>query len=132
MKFDYGTAATNIVTTFVNMNGQVLTVSQISSIKQSYKKPLRPFKDCSLHLLSIYWGKLRCSVHLMLLKQWVCPYSKMQKTACEYAIALVLILNQCFSTHRMARVTNCFRLSALGCKIKSMVFTIVTQYQLTT
>ena len=32
MKFDYGTAATNVVTTFVNTNGQVLRVSRKSSI----------------------------------------------------------------------------------------------------
>ena len=121
MKFDHGTSATNIVTTFINTNGLVLTVSWISSIKQSYKKQLHSFTDCLQHLLSIYWGKLRCSVHLMLLKQWVCPYSKMQQTASEYAIVLVLILNKCFSTHRMARVTNRFRLSAVGLKIKSIV-----------
>ena len=28
VKFDYGTAATNVVTTFVNMNGQVLKISR--------------------------------------------------------------------------------------------------------
>ena len=32
VKFDYGTAATNIVIMFVNMNGQVLWVSRKSPI----------------------------------------------------------------------------------------------------
>ena len=37
----------------------------------------------------------------------------------EYAKVLVLTLNQRFSTHRMASVTNRFHLSAVGCKIKA-------------
>ena len=43
-------------------------------------------------------------------------------TACRYVLTLALTLNQCFSTHRMAWVTNCFCLSAVGCEIGCMVF----------
>ena len=37
VEFNYGTAATSVVTMFVNMNGEVLTVLQKISIKEFYK-----------------------------------------------------------------------------------------------
>ena len=64
VRFDYGTATTNGVTTFVTINGKILQISRNTQFSDFIKcfKVATSLKCCLHSFLNIQRGKLRCRV----------------------------------------------------------------------